>query len=365
MNMHQKIVFPIYLMIILMSLNICHIFLRAKTRIATTCQPNKPDISRQHAYFQTTYSPKVDHVASDSETRNISNPIDVKETTERSKSDSRVRPFSCNNCFKHDFIYLIQNEDICSEENRDEVDLIMLILTSHNNAYMRNVVRSTWASVSRNNTGNVRYVFLLGEVPQKHLMEAVHKEAIHYKDMLMEDFRDSYSNLTYKTIMGLKWASSFCDNAKFVLKTDDDMWVNVPQILRLVNRNKLILQSRVLGKCGHGQVMRDRNSKGYITFNEYPSSDYPQYCSGSGYVISIAVAKQIYEISRHVPFLKFEDVYIGMCVKALGKVGFKYNAGFFYTGDFRNNPCILKSEDVLTCHHVPLLMIQKVMKEKC
>ncbi|XP_067660437.1 beta-1,3-galactosyltransferase 5-like [Haliotis asinina] len=276
-----------------------------------------------------------------------------------------IWPNTCTNCFRHDFMYLIQNEDICNETNKDAVDLIILILTRHTGIYNRNVIRSTWASVSRNNTGNVRYVFLLGKDPRHELMENVKLEALYYKDILMEDFRDSYSNLTYKTIMGLKWASSFCDNAKFVMKTDDDMWVNVPQILRLVNRNRLFLQSGVAGKCLRGKPHRRKESKWYITFNEYPLPLYPQYLLGSGYVTSMAVTKQVHNISRNVPFVKFEDVYFGMCVKALGKVDFMCKRAFHYTGEFRKNPCILKSEDVLSCHGVPLPLMQEVIKEEC
>ena len=41
-------------------------------------------------------------------------------------------------------------------------------------------------------------------------------------------FQDSYHNLTLKTVMGLKWMSIFCPHAKFILKTDDDIYVNVP-----------------------------------------------------------------------------------------------------------------------------------------
>ncbi|XP_067660436.1 beta-1,3-galactosyltransferase 5-like [Haliotis asinina] len=276
-----------------------------------------------------------------------------------------VRQNTCTNCFRHDFLYLIQNEDICNETNKDAVDLIILILTRHTCIYNRNIIRSTWASVSRNKTGNVRYVFLLSTHPRHELMENVNIEALHYKDMLMEDFRDSYSSLTYKTIMGLKWASSFCDNAKFVMKTDDDMWVNVPQILRLVSRNRLVLQSGVAGKCLRGKPYRGNNSKWYITFNKYPLTLYPQYLLRSGYVTSMAVTKQVHNISRNVPFVKFEDVYFGMCVKALGRVNIMCKQAFHYTGDFKKNTCILKSEDVLTCHDVPLPLMQEVIKEEC
>ena len=41
-------------------------------------------------------------------------------------------------------------------------------------------------------------------------------------------FQDIYYNLTLKTVMGLKWCSIYCNQAKYVMKTDDDIFVNIP-----------------------------------------------------------------------------------------------------------------------------------------
>ena len=42
----------------------------------------------------------------------------------------------------------------------------------------------------------------------------------------MEDFHDTYLNLTLKTTFLLKWVSASCPGAKFVFKVDDDVYVN-------------------------------------------------------------------------------------------------------------------------------------------
>ena len=44
-------------------------------------------------------------------------------------------------------------------------------------------------------------------VPDPLLNDLVRGEAEKYGDVLVEDFVDSYANLTLKTMMGLKWAS--------------------------------------------------------------------------------------------------------------------------------------------------------------
>ena len=62
------------------------------------------------------------------------------------------------------------------------------------------------------------------------------RESIKYKDIIMENFIDSYGNLTLKTMMGLKWASRYCGRAKFVYKVDDDMFVNVQNLLKYLQQ---------------------------------------------------------------------------------------------------------------------------------
>ncbi|NWT23568.1 B3GT5 galactosyltransferase, partial [Pheucticus melanocephalus] len=63
--------------------------------------------------------------------------------------------------------------------------------------------------------------------------------------------------------------------------------------------------------------IRTRRSKWYVSREEYPGATYPPFCSGTGYVLSSDVASQIYNISESVPFIKLEDVFIGLCLDKL------------------------------------------------
>ena len=52
-------------------------------------------------------------------------------------------------------------------------------------------------------------------------------EAEEHNDLVVEDFQESYLNLTVKTTYLLKWLnSSPCSRASFILKVDDDVYVN-------------------------------------------------------------------------------------------------------------------------------------------
>ena len=46
-------------------------------------------------------------------------------------------------------------------------------------------------------------------------------------DLVQGNFMDTYRNLTYKTVLGHMWVSSFCSQAEFVVKTDDEIYVDI------------------------------------------------------------------------------------------------------------------------------------------
>ena len=78
-----------------------------------------------------------------------------------------TRPDSCRGCFNTDFPPLIENCGVCNTgggARSQHVDLLMVILTTHRATDRRKAIRDTWASITRNNTANVRHVFLFGRV---------------------------------------------------------------------------------------------------------------------------------------------------------------------------------------------------------
>ena len=46
--------------------------------------------------------------------------------------------------------------------------------------------------------------------------------------------------------MGFQWALTFCNQTKFVMKTDDDMYVNIPGLMKKAADNRDTLQTAVV-----------------------------------------------------------------------------------------------------------------------
>ena len=132
----------------------------------------------------------------------------------------------------HPFEYIYNPEfSICKPS--DTIDILTYVHTSPGNYKRRLTLRETWAR--RAMFKNTRIVFMMGKTEEKEIVEMLKLEASIYNDIVQEDYHDSYRNLTYKGVQAMKWISEYCPQAKFILKVDDDMFVNMFGILRYLN----------------------------------------------------------------------------------------------------------------------------------
>ncbi|NXV71492.1 B3GT4 galactosyltransferase, partial [Atlantisia rogersi] len=60
--------------------------------------------------------------------------------------------------------------------------------------------------------------------------QALRAESQRHRDLLQGAFADTYANLTLKTLLLLRWAATRCPQAPFLLKADDDVFVNLPAL---------------------------------------------------------------------------------------------------------------------------------------
>lgn len=168
-------------------------------------------------------------------------------------------------------------------------------------------------------------LFLLGKtqgelgILQQKMIEA---ESRRNHDIIQQDFLDTYKNLTIKTMMGMNWVAVHCPQASYIMKTDSDMFVNTEFLIQKLLRPELKPKSNYFT----GNIMRDfspnrnKNSKWYMSPELYSGKRYPTFCSGTGYVFSGDLAREIYMTSRTVHFLHLEDVFVGICLAKLGIV---------------------------------------------
>ncbi|CAH1787328.1 unnamed protein product [Owenia fusiformis] len=232
----------------------------------------------------------------------------------------------------HNFHYKINEEKICASKT----DIIVFIISATDHSTQRLLIRQAWAGEKTVNGFAIKVVFLMGDSGKLTINHAIQEESAIYGDIIQETFMDTYRNLTLKTIMGLKWVTNFCPDARYILKCDDDIFVNVFQLVRHLKvfekqgRDKnLILCNIDTGNRSH--VIRDSSSKWYVTSEEFPGDHYPTYCDGPVYLLATNVGKALYNASLYQPLFWLEDVYTtGFLADKLGMEHTEFSSLYAY-----------------------------------
>ena len=266
------------------------------------------------------------------------------------------------NKIQHKFKFIRDLSAVCeSKEGKLSIDLLVVITSSHDHRDNRQSLRDSWLMYSQNNTSNMRYVFILGETSDIALFQNLIKEAEEYNDIVIANFQDTNRNLTLKTIAGFHWANKHCAHVQFVMKTDDDVYVNIPGLLDVLMAEK---KDFSLGKLKKdAPPFRNKDNKWYISYEDYPNTTYPDYYNGPGYVLSMKYVRGILNIYPNVHFLPFEDVFVGLCLKRLG-LRLRDTALYLCIRTRIPLPlCVYKYRNVITAHEVPGSLMKTIFNE--
>uniref|UniRef100_A0A8C4QWM5 Hexosyltransferase n=1 Tax=Eptatretus burgeri TaxID=7764 RepID=A0A8C4QWM5_EPTBU len=244
-----------------------------------------------------------------------------------------------------DFEFTINEIMRCS---REAPFLVMLVTSHPSESNTRHAIRSTWGGVREVYYGKEQLVgvltlFLLGIPASMSVQAAVETESRVHKDIVQQNFVDSYRNLTLKVLMGMRWVSRYCPRAKYVLKTDSDMFVNVDLLVTSVLQPGLPPRTKYF--AGHyfeaTHPHRNPSSKWYLSRQHYRLDFYPPYCSGTAYTFSSDLSAKILQASQNLPLLPLEDVYIGLCLNWLGV--HPLSNSLFHIKHINYSPCRYKS----------------------
>ncbi|XP_036059928.1 lactosylceramide 1,3-N-acetyl-beta-D-glucosaminyltransferase [Onychomys torridus] len=251
------------------------------------------------------------------------------------------------------FPYLINHKEKCQAQ---DVLLLLFIKTAPANYDRRSTIRKTWGSenyVQSQLNANIKILFALGTpAPPKgeELQKRLIWEAQVYKDIIQQDFVDSFYNLTLKLLLQFSWTNTFCPHAKFLMTADDDIFIHMPNLIAyLQGLEQMGVRDFWIGHVHRGSPpIRDKSSKYYVPYEMYQWAAYPDYTAGAAYVISRDVAAKVYEASQMLnSSLYIDDVFMGLCANKMGIVPQDH---MFFSGEGKvpYHPCIY--EKMMTSH---------------
>lgn len=219
----------------------------------------------------------------------------------------------------------------------------------------RQTTRDTWVRDAINN--NIRVTFVLAEPHDQQTQNQIISESQKYKDILQFGFKDDYHNLTLKAIALLGWISLNCLVGDYIVKTDDDILVNINRLKEMID-NKTF-QSGITGRLfKDSKPVRDINSeyanKWFVPKDLYPEDYYPPYLSGAAYVMSTDIIEKLYKhsINNSGPILDIDDLYLTGIIADKYNIE-RYDSWEFYSSNSDVDYCgieVCKMYTLLTLH---------------
>jgi beta-1,3-galactosyltransferase 1 len=149
------------------------------------------------------------------------------------------------------------------------------VISAPKNDHRRNAIRKTWGKL-------IKPIFLMGK-SDKETTRSVIQEAQQFNDIIIEDFVDSYINLTIKTAFAMKNFVSHFNSSKYFFKIDDDAFLNVEG---LYEHLKAVPESSLVGQSESYSIpIRDENHRWYIPEFLFEGDVFPPYLLGLAYLI--------------------------------------------------------------------------------
>ena len=121
----------------------------------------------------------------------------------------------------------------CRKDSVANRTLFIAIISAPDYFEYRKVTRTTWLShlkdphYHRGLFDVIGYAFVVGQTSHSIVQTMIEEESKNNGDILQVEMDDTYRNLTRKSVSILNWVNSNCAHADFVMKVDDDVYVNV------------------------------------------------------------------------------------------------------------------------------------------
>ena len=175
--------------------------------------------------------------------------------------------------------------------------------------------------------------FAVGQTTNATINEEIVAENAWYKDLIIGDYQEAYTNCSYKFFTAMYWVDQYCSGPPFTIKVDEDVLINTPKVLKYLQTRTEVKHTNDINNypahkvngsfyCSnhnHTKVLRRPGSKWYAPKEQFSEENYPTFCTGFMYMFDTALTPIMWRGTAAVKFLWMEDAFFSGVVRS------KYN----------------------------------------
>ena len=127
----------------------------------------------------------------------------------------------------------------CRQISAENRSLFVAVISAPDHFKKRNLIRRMWPKHFTNQTNNKLldvkgFSFVIGLTNDSEVQQNITEESERYGDILQIDVQDNYRNLSMKVAGLMNWVNAHCSQIDFMLKVDDDVYVNVHNLATIL-----------------------------------------------------------------------------------------------------------------------------------
>ena len=218
-------------------------------------------------------------------------------------------------------------DTICVEKTTTEIPTVfnlskseslllhIIILTAPKNTIQREAIRETWVKTV-DKYDSIEYSFAMGNKNVSSSdMDLILKEREKYVDIwILDGVEEIYTRLSRKALKAFTCAYRHTD-AQYYMKTDDDSYVVVDSLYKVLTEEDKSIEKMVLGSIHH-LGLPHKGGK-WAEFGWFLCKNYFDFPVGAGYIITRDIVKHLSHNSDRLMHYNNEDTSLGSWIASL------------------------------------------------
>ena len=206
--------------------------------------------------------------------------------------------------------FLIDN-DICDENTK----ILVYVHSAPSYFQKREAMRQTWCNTTLFKDAGLKVAFFVGRSEAVTTDKAIQVESERHRDIIQVDYIDAYRNLTFKVASALTWINTRCNNTKWIVKTDDDMVVDmygfINQFLPIHDNAKKTMAGMCKGAGNPTLVILRDGGKWGISSDYFPGQKcYKPHCIGAVIFFTGDLVAELYQAIEDVQYFWIDDIFL-------------------------------------------------------